>query len=74
MFGWSLVKTEELRCLRINSNRMHRVYEAQRWFSGWYDLEILWRFVNEDGFYGGIENARKLYAYERQTDEYGKSK
>lgn len=72
MFGWTIVRKEELRCHRINESRMQRMYECQRWFSGWRDLDILWRYINADGFYGGIRTAREMYAKERQTDEYGR--
>lgn len=68
MFGWSLIKTEELRAMQIKEIKLNEVH---RWFSGWKDLEIIWDYIYNDTFYG-ISRTREEYAKARNTDEYGR--
>jgi hypothetical protein len=69
MFGWSLIRTKELDELQMQNNR---VREAYRWFSGWRDLDIIWKYIIEGNTY--INSVRERYAFERKTDVYGKPK
>jgi hypothetical protein len=51
-----------------------RLKEVYRWFSGWKDLDVIWSYVTEDNYFGGIDSARKRYARLRGTGIYGEEK
>lgn len=71
LFGWSIIRTSELEILKKNSTRISRLTEVYRWFAGWKDLDIIWSYIIEDNYYGGIDSARKRYARLRGTGIYG---
>ena len=71
IFGWSLVRTSELKELQRYSVKYQKVIQCRRWFSGWKDLDFIWDYIMEDTNYGGIEQARRDYADARNTDQYG---
>lgn len=70
MFGYSLVKTEELESLRLQNIKMMQVH---RWFAGWRDLDIIWDYITRESYWGGLQQCRKDYAFARDTDEYGQN-
>ena len=72
MFGYSIVRTEEIRELRRAYPIYQRVHQAYRWFSPWQDLDVIWDYLINKKFFGGVEAARKQYADLRNTDIYGK--
>lgn len=74
MFGWTIIHKSELEVLKTCAMRNQKLNQVERWFSGWRDLDIIWKYIFEEINYGGIERARKDYAEARGTDEYGKPK
>ena len=71
LFGWSLVRTSELSKHEDNLIIIQNLITAHRWFSGWKDLEIIWKYIFNHRPIDSVETARKNYAKERNTDEYG---
>jgi len=53
------------------ATKYQKLIKCQRWFSGWKDLDIIWKYILDDINFGGIEKAREDYAKARNTDEYG---
>ena len=51
--------------------KYQKLIQCHRWFAGWEDLDIIWKYILDDINFGGIETARKDYAKARNTDEYG---
>ena len=51
--------------------KYQKTLQCHRWFAGWKDLDIIWKYILDDINFGGIETARKDYAKARNTDEYG---
>lgn len=47
-----------------------RVAEAERWFSGFKDLDVIWDYIY--GRRSSISEVRDDYARARNTDVYGK--
>lgn len=71
LFGWTLVRNDELK-------ELHKAYVCQQttircrdWFSGWKDLDIIWDYILSETYFGDISSARDKYAKARNTDAYG---
>lgn len=71
LFGWSIIRTKDLTVYKADHVKVMKLIKCSRWFSGWSDLDIIWRYIFDDVNYGGIELAREDYAKVRGTDEYG---
>lgn len=74
LFGWSIIRTKDLNKYERCYVNLLKVTDCHRWFAGWKDLDIIWKYILEDINFGGIERAREDYANARGTDEYGKLK
>lgn len=71
LFGYSIIKTEDLDRYKHREFIVQRIYILQRWFSGWKDLDIIFDYVfNPKG--EDISSFRRRYAKARNTDEYGR--
>jgi hypothetical protein len=70
LFRWTIIPKKELERLRHFEAKAARFWEVHRWFSGWKDLNIIWEYIFNDTYFGGIEEARKKYAEARDTDVY----
>lgn len=71
MFGFKIISDEEYRDLQRLRIKEQKFWQVHRWFSGWRDLDIIWTYLVDDVNFGGIERARKDYAFVRKTNEYG---
>lgn len=70
MFGWTLIRKDDLEELEL-SHRVHmRAVECHRWFSGWNDLDIIWNYLLSP-MRPHIWQARDAYAQARGTTKYG---
>lgn len=74
LFGWSLIRTKDLEVYKAHRIKFMKLVQCNRWFSGWRDLDIIWKYIFDDVNYGGIEKAREDYAKARGTDVYGKDR
>lgn len=74
MFGWTIIHKSELEVLKTCAMRNQKLNQVKFWFSGWRDLDVIWKYIFEEINYGGIERVRKDYAEARGTDEYGEPK
>lgn len=72
MFGYTIIKKSHLKELHRIEIKYTKVHSLYRWFSGWTDLDIIWDYIYQDSYTGGIREARLKYARSRNTDEYGK--
>jgi hypothetical protein len=76
MFGFTIIKKEELDELRseyIEKHKvMQKVMQVHRWFSGWEDLDIIWDYILKEKNFG-IDRVREEYAKARGTGVYGES-
>lgn len=70
MFGWTLIRKEDLKEFERRYFISARASECHRWFSGWKDLDVIWDYLLYQKSFG-IERARMEYARLRGTDEYG---
>ena len=71
IFGWSIIRTSELDGYEGYKFKRAKLAMARRWFSGWVDLDIIWDYIANDDYFGGIEAAREEYAKVRDTNVYG---
>jgi len=71
MFGFTVISKKRLKNLEYCKMKTQKFLLVHRWFAGWKDLDIIWRYLTDDTNHGGIEQARKNYAEARRTDEYG---
>jgi hypothetical protein len=70
MFGYSLIKTEDVERLELLRDR---VADAQRWLSGFKDLDVIWDWLWKRFEYPFRTNEmRERYAKERESSVYGK--
>ena len=74
MFGYRLIKESELKRYRRAWIIQSKATECRDVFSGWKDLDIIWSYLFDETYFGGIYRARKDYAKARGTDEYGVTK
>lgn len=72
LFGWSLIRTKDLRKHEANESIIQNLIVAHRWLTGWRDLDIIWDYVFNKQPHDGIGLTRKVYAKARNTDEYGR--
>lgn len=72
LFGWSLIRTKDLRKYEDNECAIQKLIVAHRWLTGWKDLDIIWEYIFNRNNFGGIELTRSVYAMARNTDEYGR--
>lgn len=72
LFGYTLVKTTELKAYKRAAATRQKLTEVHRWFSGWTDLDIIWEYLFAETYFGGISSCREKYADARKTNEYGK--
>jgi hypothetical protein len=69
MFGWTLIRKDDLKELE-RSRRVHmRAVECHLWFAGWKDLDIIWEYLLNP--HRMIDAARADYAKARGTTKYG---
>lgn len=73
MMGLRIVTKKRLDYLEKLEVKVHKFWQVHRWFSGWKDLDIIWKYLIDDTNFGGIERARKDYANARGTNEYGEA-
>lgn len=71
MFGWTLIRKEDLKVYERAYATHNKVVQVHRWFSGWKDLDIIWDYVLEFPHHHNIEDARNKYSSARNTNEYG---
>ena len=71
IFGWVLIRKEELEEYQKAYHVKNRLIECHRWFSGWKDLDIIWDYLFKESYFGGIDAAREDYAKKRGTNRYG---
>ena len=69
MFGYKLVKTEELDELEFIERR---IMTCMRWLSGFKDLNIVWEWILGRSEIREISDMREAYAKARETSVYGK--
>ena len=74
IFGWSIIRTADLDDYESYKFKRAKLAMARRWFSGWVDLDIIWDYLANDNYFGGIESAREEYARARGTTVYGVEK
>lgn len=72
IFGFTIVSTKRLKQLELYEVKVQKFWQVHRWFAGWRDLDVIWRYLIADTNFGGIERAREDYAKARGTDCYGK--
>lgn len=71
MFGYTLIRKDELAEYKKAYTTHHRVLDGHRWFSVWTDLDILWEYLLAETYIGDIGSCRSKYAEARGTDDYG---
>lgn len=71
MFGFTIISKSRLEILEAAHRKHCKIHELYRWFAGWKDLDIIWKYIYDDTNFGGISRARADYAKARNTNEYG---
>lgn len=74
IFNIHIVSNEEYIELKRRSDAFQRLVSVHRWFSGWVDLDIIWEYIFNDTYFGGISDTREKYAKARNTGVYGEKK
>jgi hypothetical protein len=71
LFGWTIIRVSEKEHFRKLQTKESKFWQVHRWFAGWRDLDIIWKYLIDETNVGGIERARRCYAAARNTNEYG---
>lgn len=73
IFGWTLIRTDDLKDLQKQANTLNRIATHLWWFNGWRDLDIIWEYFFSDNYFGDISSCREKYAKARCTTIYGET-
>ena len=72
MFGYTIIKKEDLEDFKKAWLVRNEVHQCYRWLSGFKDLDLIWDYLLGKWQWGGISAMRDEYAKLRGTDRYGK--